>query len=284
MIGSVHTPPEFVFEKDYHNVVEAAKLNALDWTMAQDNDFVTWRCYGNRFWPAKYLIDKDGVARYAQFGEGGYGETEDVIRELLAEADPAFSDSSLPLPKDWTIDLGFLVARNAGVARELYGDYHNESDLVYALGGYVRQIHYFENKDQVSTFAITEDKRPHKIYFEGDWHIGPESSTHGRKTESFEDFLALVYSATSVNAVLTSDSGEPYKVRITVNDEFLTEKNKGTGIIICDNESYLWVTTPSLYNVISNNSYVRRGNLKISSNSRDFGLFAFTSGVYAYGP
>ncbi|MAF37505.1 MAG: hypothetical protein CL696_01245 [Chloroflexi bacterium] len=51
-----------MFEKDYDNVVEATKLNALDWTMAQDNDFVTWRCYRNRFWPAKYLIDKDGVA------------------------------------------------------------------------------------------------------------------------------------------------------------------------------------------------------------------------------
>jgi hypothetical protein len=85
-----------------------------------------------------------------------------VIRELLAEADSAFSDSSLPLPKDWTIDLAFLVARNAGVARELYGGYHNESDLVYARGGYVRQVHYFENKDQVSIFAITEDKRPHR--------------------------------------------------------------------------------------------------------------------------
>lgn len=115
--------------------------------------------------------------------------------------------------------------------------------------------------------------------------MGPERTTHGRETESFEDFLALVYSATSVNAVLISDSGEPYKVRITVDGEYLTEKNKGTGIIIGnDGESYLWITTPSLYNVISNDSYVRRENLKMTSNSPDFGLFAFTFGVYANGP
>ncbi|MEE8466265.1 MAG: redoxin domain-containing protein, partial [Dehalococcoidia bacterium] len=81
VIVGVHSP-EFEFEKDYDNVVEATQNDALVWTMAQDNDFITWRRYSNRFWPAKYLIDKDGVVRYTHFGEGGYAETEDVIREL----------------------------------------------------------------------------------------------------------------------------------------------------------------------------------------------------------
>ena len=88
-----------------------------------------------------------------------------------------------------------------------------------------------------------------------------------------------------MNAVLTSDSGKPYKVRVTVGDEYLTEKNKGSDIIIGDDgESYLWVMAPTLYNVIDNESYVRRENLKMSSNSPDFELFAFTFGVYDTGP
>jgi hypothetical protein len=33
----------------------------------------------------KYLVDKDGVVRYTHFGEGGYGETELAIRELLCD-------------------------------------------------------------------------------------------------------------------------------------------------------------------------------------------------------
>ena len=85
VIVGVHTP-EFDFEKVYDNVVEATQNDALVWTMAQDNDYITWRRYSNRFWPAKYLIDKDGVVRYTHFGEGAYAETEAVIRELLAEA------------------------------------------------------------------------------------------------------------------------------------------------------------------------------------------------------
>ena len=38
--------------------MEATEANNLSWAMAQDNDFETWRSYSNRFWPAKYLIDK----------------------------------------------------------------------------------------------------------------------------------------------------------------------------------------------------------------------------------
>ena len=84
VIVGVHSP-EFEFEKIYDNVVKATQEDALVWPMAQDNDFVTWRRYGNRYWPSEYLIDKDGVIRYTHIGEGAYTETENVIRELLAE-------------------------------------------------------------------------------------------------------------------------------------------------------------------------------------------------------
>ena len=285
VIVGVHTP-EFEFEKIYENVVEATQNEALGWTMAQDNDYVTWRRYSNRYWPAKYLIDKDGVVRYTHFGEGGYAETEDVIRELLAEANPEFLADSLPLPEDQTLDPGFLTTRNAEVTRELYGGYERgEGDLNFGRGGYVRQMGYYENKNKVTDFNISGDLEPHNIYFQGAWRVGPESSTHGRTTESYEDYLNIVYSATAVNAVLTSDSGEPYKVRVTVGDEYLTEENKGSDVTIGDDgESYILVTSPTLYNVISNPTYVRRESLKMSSNSPDFGLFAFTFGVYDTGP
>jgi len=285
VIVGVHTP-EFEFEKIYENVVDATVSDALVWPMAQDNDYITWRRYSNRFWPAKYLIDKDGVVRYTHFGEGAYAETEDVIRQLLAEANSEFLDDSLPLPEDQTLDPTFLTTRNAQVTRELYGGHERGySDRLYGPGGYVGQIQYYGNADQVVDFTISTDLEPNSIYFQGPWRVGPESSTHGRTTESFEDFLVVVYSATSVNAVLTSDSGEPYKVRLTVGDQYLTEENKGSDVIIGDDgESYLWVTSPTLYNVISNPSYIQGETLKMSSNSPDFGLFAFTFGVYDTGP
>jgi len=285
VIVGIHTP-EFEFEKVYENVIEATQTNKLSWTIAQDNKFVTWRSYNNWFWPAKYFIDKDGIVRYTHFGEGGYAETESKIRELLAESNPDFKENSLPLPDEQTIDPDFLNSRDGEITRELYGGYsRGEIDRVYGHGGYVQQMEYFDYKNRVGEFVIKEELEPHKLNFQGQWFVGPESLTHGRTTESFEDYLTLVYSATSVNAVLTSVSGKPYKVQVTVEDEYLTEDNKGSDIFIGDDgESYLLVTTPTIYNVISNESYVQQKTLKMSSNSPDFGLFSFTFGVYETGP
>lgn len=85
VIIGVHAP-EFEFEKDYENVLEASVDFDLQHPIMQDNDFRTWRAYNNRYWPAKYLIDKDGYIRYTHFGEGKYDETEKMIQELLKEA------------------------------------------------------------------------------------------------------------------------------------------------------------------------------------------------------
>jgi thiol-disulfide isomerase/thioredoxin len=81
----VHTP-EFPFERDEQNVRDAIAQNGLRYAVAQDNEYGTWNAYGNRYWPAKYLIDARGRVRYVHFGEGDYAETESAVRALLAEA------------------------------------------------------------------------------------------------------------------------------------------------------------------------------------------------------
>ncbi len=85
VIVGVHTP-EFAFEKDTGNVRDAIARSKLRYAVAQDNDYGTWEAWGNRYWPAKYLIDATGQVRYAHFGEGDYLVTETAIRTLLAEA------------------------------------------------------------------------------------------------------------------------------------------------------------------------------------------------------
>lgn len=81
--------------KKWKNVAQAIKDFKLTHPIVQDNDFATWRAYNNRYWPAKYIIDKEGYIRYTHFGEGAYDETEQVIQELLKEA--GASDISLKI-------------------------------------------------------------------------------------------------------------------------------------------------------------------------------------------
>jgi hypothetical protein len=51
--------------------------------VVQDNDYKIWNAYSNQYWPAEYLIDRQGHVRHAHFGEGEYDRTETLIRRLL---------------------------------------------------------------------------------------------------------------------------------------------------------------------------------------------------------
>jgi len=77
--------PEFSYEKDLANLKDAIAHDDIQYAVAQDNDGATWRAYKNHYWPALYLIDKQGHIRYVHIGEGRYKETEANIQALLAE-------------------------------------------------------------------------------------------------------------------------------------------------------------------------------------------------------
>ncbi len=84
LVIGVHSP-EFSHEREVENVRRYVKAHGIRFPVPIDNDFSTWNHYGNRYWPAMYLIDKQGVIRYVRIGEGGYQETERQIQALLAE-------------------------------------------------------------------------------------------------------------------------------------------------------------------------------------------------------
>ncbi|MGL1892259.1 MAG: redoxin domain-containing protein [Spirochaetaceae bacterium] len=84
-IVGVHTP-EFAFESTRKNVNKAIKDLGITWPVIQDNNYKQWISYNNRYWPAKYILDVNGVIRYFHFGEDEYSTLEKVIRKLLLEA------------------------------------------------------------------------------------------------------------------------------------------------------------------------------------------------------
>jgi thiol-disulfide isomerase/thioredoxin len=83
-IVGIHTP-EFEFEKNYDNVLDAVNDESITYPVVLDNDYSTWTAYQNRFWPRKYLIDIDGFIVYDHIGEGAYELTEKQIQLVLAE-------------------------------------------------------------------------------------------------------------------------------------------------------------------------------------------------------
>jgi thiol-disulfide isomerase/thioredoxin len=145
VVIGVHAP-EFAFEKDPANVTRAVKELGVDYPVALDNGYAIWRGFNNQYWPAHYFIDTHGQIRHHHFGEGEYRESEDVIRQLLAEAgqknlpggyvsgdhrgvEAAASDDPTRSPETY---VGYARAMNfvgGRVARDDARDYHAPAAL-----------------------------------------------------------------------------------------------------------------------------------------------------------
>ena len=292
VILGVHTP-EFEFEKVYDNVVEATEEMGVAWPVVQDNDFTVWGSYNNRFWPAKYLIDKTGEIRYRHFGEGKYPETEEMIRNLLAEVGAQTEALAMPLPEDQRRDPAY-VDSDTKRTPELFAGWRFTTQ---EQRGGIGQVETYleaarasfdagEQTAEIAEFVISDTEvRVDRIYFQGPWAIGPEHARHATETEDIEqDFILLPYSSRSVNAVLTSESGDPYKVVVKLNNEYLTDEDKGEDIIIGeDGESYLMVDAPRAYFLVEHPTWQENQYIQLFSDSDDFSLFSFTFGTYEDG-
>ncbi len=201
----VHTP-EFPFEREAGNVADAIDQNGIEYPVVQDNEYGTWEAWGNRYWPAKYLIDTKGRVRFAHFGEGEYGKTEAAIRELLAEAGHkpgARAEAHAETP-------------SAGVTTP-------ESYL-----GSSRALRFVNGSISPGTqdFTASADEVPDDgLAYEGRWRIGFDDATAVRASR-----LDLNFGARRVFLVLGSRGGEPRPLRVLLDGEPLPQHLAGTDV------------------------------------------------------
>ena len=284
-IVGVHTP-EFDFEKDVENVSAAVERLSIEYPVALDNDAETWGTFGVTAWPAKYLIDAEGVIRYAEVGEGGYVAMEQTIRHWLGQA--GVDVSSVPFePEDYHLDpeidrAGRVGDRELARTREIYAGYRYNLPFhrFPPPRPWVLYEQYYEGLDTDVPFEDVPEHENQRLYIQGLWHVGPESLTHAHTTEKFEDYLAIKYNAKTVNAVLGHDGGAPYQVRITLDGMPLSPDAADTDVRFDDmGNSYLHVDESRMYRLIRTNEYEQH-ELQLSSNSDRFELFTFTFGAY----
>ena len=280
VIVGVHAP-EFEFEKITDNVVRSAQEYDLSWAIAQDNDFGTWRAYSNRFWPAKYLVDQEGVVRYTHFGEGSYIATEEQIRSLLLEAGAdlsAVAVSEDPAPK---VDpRAYTQDPQTRITREIYGGYGRNAS---PQGVYVSHPMYYDGPNRTVFYTDPGVHNNQFIYLQGPWLNGPEQLRHARQTQNYEDYLALKFAATSVNAVIDPEGGEPFEVQVTIDGRPLLLEEGGVDLVVEDGRSFFRVDEARMYEVVALPEFGSH-ELTLSSNSPDFSFFAFTFGAYEEGP
>lgn len=244
VIIGVHAP-EFEFEKSEKNLVEAIRDFQLTYPIVQDNNFATWRAYSNRFWPAKYVIDKEGYIRYTHFGEGAYNETERVIQELLKET------GASDIPSEVNNPSYKINARTP----ETYLGYGRISN--FASPESIRQ-------DLLASYTVPAKLPNDQVAFEGQWEVMKEYANPKKGAK-----LHLNFDAKEVFLVMRA-TGNLAKVKVYVDDkmQYFGEDNK-SGIVTVDSDG--------LYKLI-NLSTPGRHMLRLEFEDDNTEVYAFTFG------
>jgi thiol-disulfide isomerase/thioredoxin len=89
-IVGVHSP-EFSYEADVDNIIEASADLGVIWPIALDTDkrnFHRWQPGNIGYWPRVYVIDGDNQIRFDRTGDGRatYAQLYETVERLLAEA------------------------------------------------------------------------------------------------------------------------------------------------------------------------------------------------------
>lgn len=240
VIIGVHTP-EFSFEKDYANVLNAVKELGIKYPVVQDNDYVTWTAFKNRYWPRKYLIDSEGYIRYDHVGEGAYKETEIKIQELLKEK----GEKIIEIPKSDPFNLESLNLFSR--TPELYAGY----DFSLGRGQNIGNSQGLQ-PDKIIDYTLPANLEKDKIYLEGKWKSNPDN------LESLsESSIYLKFTGSEVN-IVTGPLTQPQEIKI----------------IIDGSSKKLLISEPKLYNLYSGKQTTSLLQIKVS-NGFNFNAFTF---------
>jgi thiol-disulfide isomerase/thioredoxin len=231
--------PEFQFEHNYTNVLAAVRQFGIKYPVALDNNFSTWDAYNNQYWPADYLIDKNGNIRYESFGEGpsSFNQTQQVVRELLENA-------SYKLPSNATNVVDALNFSQE-ISPEMYLGYQE-----LATG----RTNYFgdpvtpaqeANKGYYYTIPNISQPNPDTIYLGGEWYGAQDSIIAENGSVLF-----LAYRAKNVN-VVASGNGANTSITVKLDGQNLAPDYLGSDDHLVNGTAVVNVSTSRLYNIVS---------------------------------
>jgi cytochrome c biogenesis protein CcdA/thiol-disulfide isomerase/thioredoxin len=190
VIIGIHSP-EFAFEHDLENVKNAVTKYGILYSVALDNGFVTWQNYKNRYWPAHYLINKEGEVVYEHFGEGEYDVTENNIRYLLGLK----GEGAKP------------AIRNRNSVTQT-----PETYLGYARGqNFASQEEKLENTPRIYTYPSVLSENNWAL--KGDWIIYADKIVAASSGAS----IKLHFRARKVYAVMGGFTGSKVNVKLRLN-------------------------------------------------------------------
>ena len=256
-VVGVHTP-EFGFERALDNVERAVRDMEIHYPVALDNDYAIWSAFANRYWPALYFVDRDGRIRHHHFGEGGYEQSERIIRNLLGGNDlpePVPSEVSaagLEVQADW-------ASLRSG---ESYLGYARSTHFASPGGTYLGRRHEYTppTRFPLNHWAL-----------QGPWTVTKENATLSDAPGS----VLVRFHARDLHLVMGPVDGcDTVRFRIRVDDEPPGDAH-GDDV---DAEGFGAVTHQRVYQLVRQHGPVTDRTFEITFLDPDVQVFAFTFG------
>lgn len=245
VVVGVHAP-EFEFEKSASNVKAAVMTHHIHYPVALDNKLDTWVNFKNRYWPAHYLINREGQVVYTHFGEGNYAQTEHNIRHLLGlSSAPVLAENTSRTSKKQTPET-YLGAKKAT--------------------RFAGEKPFQESPETV--FAMPISLAEHEWGLAGGWSVGIQNITSKTKGA----LLRINFTAGRVFLVMGTQTGKPIEARLTLNGEAIgpaAGRDAPGGVVT--------VTQHTLYELV-NQGEVKNATLEIVGNAPGLEVYAFTFG------
>ncbi|MBI2620398.1 MAG: redoxin domain-containing protein [Ignavibacteriales bacterium] len=261
VVISVHTP-EFQFGWDPEVIESALKNLKVDFPVVCDNKALVWNAFGARYWPTKFIIDKDGFIRYVHTGEGSYDQLERAIQSMLAEAGIRGELPQLTEPFRDTDVPGVVCYRTTGEVRTGY--------LRGALGN-------VEGYSPESTLEYVDQGiyLPGRFYAEGKFLSDREFFRfNGAKGET--GHISVPYQAAEVNAVMSSEDGSPCRVLVHQDGEWVADQDRGNDLLGgTDGATSVMVDSPRMFNLIKNREFGEH-LLHLTIDSPSLRVYAFS--------
>lgn len=246
VVIGVHTP-EFAFEHETDNVINAIKQFNIHYPVVQDNNYEIWNNYSNQYWPAEYLIDSDGNIRHTHFGEGEYDTTEQLIVQLLKENGKKVQIAGTNMP-DQTPTSRLSPETYLGSKR---------MEFLSPGGSVDNGLHNFQSSEpRLDSFS-----------FGGLWNIYDEQAVAGGGSA-----IQYNFSANKVYLVITPKSTED-KVKVYLDGKIIDQRYQGSDVA----NGQVILDKPRLYNLIDLHNHPGSHLLKLEF-SDGISVFAFTFG------
>lgn len=259
----VHTP-EFSFAANDKFVKAAVERFGIRYPVVLDNGYAIWHAYANRYWPAKYLIDKNGYIRFFHFGEGDYAETEQAIQSLVREI---FPNAELPPVMEPLRDTDKSGAVCYRTTPELY--LGNKRGKAGNPSGFLH-----ENEDRAGKYSLPEKVDADKFYLTGEW-LSKEEFVKSAANGAAPSSIVLYYTGKEANLVMAPES-EPHELELMHAGEPLTSDELGEDAQrTSDGRSIVRVDSPRMYNLVRNPG-MKQKLLQLVTRKPGLECYAFT--------